>query len=161
MCAMATVAISEQYRPRQVSDLGIFENDGWRLKVTGIAYRGAAPRKELVDATARAARAILPHPAVSPERYGTGFIGVHDGRGACFCFVDWWESENELHHRTLVAPQDSPSELRETTGSGFVACAWDLALICHERQAWVDCVLANPEGPDLDAYLRRRLMTPV
>ena len=49
MCAMATVAISEQYRPRQVSDLGIFENDGWRLKVTGIAYRGAAPRKELVD----------------------------------------------------------------------------------------------------------------
>ena len=25
-----------------------------------------------------------------------------------------------------------------------------------ERQAWIECVLTNPNGPDLEAYLARR-----
>ena len=25
-----------------------------------------------------------------------------------------------------------------------------------ERSAWVECVLTNPKGPDLEAYLARR-----
>ncbi|TAH35561.1 MAG: hypothetical protein EYC70_12960 [Planctomycetota bacterium] len=35
-------------------------------------------------------------------------------------------------------------------------CVWDLHLQYQERQAWVECVLADPEGPDLEAYLARR-----
>ncbi len=151
------IELTEGYEPRPVTDLGTFEMGGWRMKLTGIAYHGPSPREELVEATTQAAAKILPQPAVTDSRYGVGFIGIHDGRGACFCFVDWWEAENELHHRTLLAPADSPRALAAAPDTGFIACAWDLAVIAHERQAWVDTVLANPSGPDVDGYLRRRL----
>jgi hypothetical protein len=39
------------------------------------------------------------------------------------------------------------------TPSGLTACVWDLCVQCFERQAGVDCVLANPDGPDLKAYV--------
>ena len=153
----SAVVLSEGYEPRPISDLGTFEHAGWRMKLVGIAYRGARPRDALVEATTKVVPAILPQPAVTDVRYGTGFIGIHDGRQACFCFIDWWESENELHHRTLLAPSERPAALSEVTGTAFMACAWDLAVIAHERQAWVDTVLANPQGPDLDAYIACRL----
>ena len=151
------LVLAEGYDPRPVSDLGTFEHGGWTMKLIGIAYHGPRPRDALVQAATMAAAHILPQPAVTDQRYGTGFIGIHDGRGACFCFVDWWEAENELHHHTLLAPSEQPAALEEVTGTGFIACAWDLAVIAHERQAWVETVLANPGGPDLDAYLARRL----
>ena len=41
--------------------------------------------------------------------------------------------------------------------SGLIAYVWDLAVIGFERQAWIDCVLANQNGPDFKAYLARTL----
>jgi hypothetical protein len=38
---------------------------------------------------------------------------------------------------------------------GPMACTYELAVVCFERQAWVDCVLAAPQ-PDLAAYLAAR-----
>ena len=154
---MSRIRLAEGYTPRPVTSLGVLEHAGWHMKLIGISYRDAQPRPELVDAAGRAARAVLPVPAVTPNRYGLGFVGIHDGRGACFVFVDWWEAENELHHHTFTAPQGAPEELVEVTGSGFAACAWDLAVMSHERDAWVRTVLANPAGPDPDGYLATRL----
>ncbi len=151
------LVLAEGYDPRPVSDLGTFEHGGWRMKLIGIAYHGLRPRNVLVQSATEAAGRIPPQPAVTVQCYGIGFIGIHDGRGACFCFVDWWEAENELHHHTLLAPSEQPAALEEVTGTGFIACAWDLAVAAHERQSWVETVLANPRGPDLDAYLARRL----
>ena len=38
-----------------------------------------------------------------------------------------------------------------------IACAWDLSVIAFERAAWVQHMLANPRGPDLEAYLVAQL----
>jgi len=154
---MSSIILTEGYTPRPFSALDTFHADDWTLKVTGIAYHSERPRQGLIDATLTKATEVLPQPAVTDNRYGVGFIGIHDGRGACFSFVDWWESENELHHHTFLAPWEQPSQLIDVTGQGFTACAWDLALISHERLAWVSHVLANPGGPDLNAYLTDRL----
>jgi hypothetical protein len=32
-------------------------------------------------------------------------------------------------------------------------CIRDLALQAFERDTWIACVLANPDGPDLERYL--------
>jgi hypothetical protein len=95
----------------------------------------------------------LPCPAVTDDRYGVGFVGAHDGRGANFVFVDWWAAEDELHHHTWLSSKEEPGTLRATGPDDFTACAWDLAVIGHERAAWVRHVLARAEGPDIDAYL--------
>ncbi len=155
------VALTESYAPRPIRFLDLWEEGGWRLKVYGIAYRGDTPRAPLIAAAKRAARERLPLPAVAADRYGVGFLGIHDGRGANFVFVDWWTHENELVHHLYQSNGDRPANLEYATPRAVIACVWDLELMAFERAAWVRTVLANPRGPDLDAYLAARLDTRV
>jgi hypothetical protein len=151
------VRLAEPYATRPVRCLDLLSFDGWRLKLYGITYRGERPVQALVEAAVDAARERLPRPAVTDDRYGVGFVAAHDGRGANFVFVDWWENEDELHHHTWLSSKEEPGGLRATSADEFTACAWDLGVIGHERAAWVRHVLARAEGPDLDAYLGDRL----
>ena len=87
--------------------------------------------------------------------HGVGFLGVHEGRDANFVFVDWWAGENELRHHVYRSSTQNPAQLEYVSGVG--GGVWDLQLVWFERNAWVEKVLANPRGPDLDAYLNKRL----
>lgn len=68
-------------------------------------------------------------------------------------FVDYWANEYERFHFVYVSPADDPTALRFVTPTDLSACVWDLRVIGFERQAWIDAVLANPAGPDLDKCL--------
>jgi hypothetical protein len=151
------IRLAEPYAPRSIRCLDLLSFDGWRVKLYGITYRGDRPVQSLVDAAAAVAQEQLPRPPVTDHRYGVGFVGAHDGRGANFVFVDWWENEDELHHHTWLSSKQEPGRLRATVPADFTACAWDLAVITHERAAWLRHVLARAEGPDLTAYLDDRL----
>jgi len=151
------ITLTEAYAPRPIRFLELWKPAGWRLKVYGVAYSGARPDEALVAAAKHAAEARLPDPEITPRCYGVGFLGVHEGRGSNFVFVDWWAHENELHHHVHVSQSSAPTELIEVTSTGLIACVWDLRIIGFERDAWVETVLANPQGPDLDVYLARRL----
>jgi hypothetical protein len=153
----ATIELRERYRTRSIRSLGLWEPGGWRLKVYGIAYEGDTPREGLVEAVKRRAMEVLPAQPTGDGRYGVGFIGAHDGRAGCFGFLDWWADENELHHRAFNGPWDSPDAIAPVKSDGSIACAWDIAVIAFERQAWVDTVLANPRGPSLETYLGQRM----
>ena len=48
----------------------------------------------------------------------------------------------------------SPSARVENQPTG---CVWELAIVDFERRAWIEDVLLNPPGPDLERYLERRL----
>ena len=71
--------------------------------------------------------------------------------------LNWWADENELHHHVYISPSGEAGALQYATPSGPIACVWDLGLIGFERDCWVDMILANPKGPDLEGYLARRL----
>jgi hypothetical protein len=150
------IKLQEPYQPRPIRFLELWQEAEWRLKVYGIAYQRPLPRPELLEAAKRVARPRLLS-ANGQRHYGVGFLGVHDGRGANFVFVDYWADENELHHHVYVSPADDPVALDYVTPTGLVACVWDLRVLGFERQAWVDTVLANPAGPDVEQYLLRRL----
>lgn len=145
--------LEEPYAPRWVRHLEVWNHGDWRLKLYGIAYQGDAPGRDLVDSAKQEATARLPAPAHTPRRYGVGFMGVHEGRGANLMFLDWWADENELHHHACVTGPAPPYAWHYVTPTGLAACVWDLAVICFERRAWIDTVLAAA-APDPEAYLR-------
>lgn len=153
------IQLRAPYEPRPIRFLELWQDSGWRIKVYGISHCREVPPWELVRAAKTVARRCLPHPPVGPNRYGVGFIGVHEGRGKNFIFIDWWVDENELQHHGFESPTDRPDALSEIPVGSAIACVWDLGVLSFERQAWVDTVLANPNGSDLDAYLARRLNT--
>lgn len=145
------------YLPRPIECQEVWATAGWQVKVYGIAYGRPAPRPELVAAAKRLATQTLP-PVTTAGVAGVGFVGAHDARGGhCFVFVDWWADENELHHKVFSGP--SPDALRPVGPDDQMACVWDLTVIDFERRSWYDTVMRNTAGPDLAAYLGRRLRT--
>ena len=145
------------YQPRPIRFLELWQESGWRLKVYGIAYQRPLPRPELIEAAKAVARPHLLQATAIQRGYGVGFLGVHDGRGANFVFLDYWADENELHHHVYISPTHQPARLEYATPGGLIACVWDLRVLCFERQAWLQSVLANPSGPDIEQYLESRL----
>lgn len=145
--------IRNPYRSRSISFLELWYHAGWRLKVYGIAHDAEHPAHGLVERARELAAACLPMPAITDDRYGVGFIGVHEGQGSNLVFVDWWANENELNHRVFVSRPDRPLAFTDVTATGPTACVWDLAVIGFERQAWVAAALQAPGGPDLARYL--------
>ena len=141
------------YRKRSVRFMGLLRADDWRLKEYGISYRGERPAPLLVQAARDVAKQRLGLSGGLSNHYGVGFVGVHEGKTGNFVFVDWWADQNELHHHVYVSPLDSPADLEYETPSGLSACIWDLFVIGHERDAWVECVLKSPRDPDLETYL--------
>lgn len=143
----------EPYAPRAVRPRGVQAFGDWTLKLYGIAYRGDEPGPELVEAALAAAESALPETALSDDRYGLGFLGIHEGRDSNFVFVCWWENENELQQRVFYSTPDRPGELRSARPDDPIACVWDLSVLAHEREAWIRHMLSEPRGADAGAYL--------
>jgi hypothetical protein len=145
------------YRPRPIRCQGIWGSGGWRLKVYGIAHGSEVPKPALIEALKATAPDVLPQPAITNRRYGVGFVCAHQGRTADVAFIDWWEDEDELHHRMFISDPGSQGQLRPARADELTACSWDLALIGFERDVWVETVLKNADGPGIDDYLQTRM----
>lgn len=154
-----TMQLSAPYKTRPIRFLELWQHEGWRVKVYGFAAASERPSQELVDAIKGLAAETLPTPAVDEHRYGVAFLYAHQGQGGGgFAAVNWWGNENELFHFQYESPAGALSDLRSIAETGgTMGCVWDLAVIEHERKAWMECVLVNEGGPDLDAYLARVL----
>jgi hypothetical protein len=152
----AAVRVEPRYQPRHARFIRLETLGDWRLKVYGLSLLGRPARSELVEATVELARASLPRPAVTDDRYGAAFAIAHDAATASIGLVYWWQSANELHQRCYAGPLETP---RAMTAMAHPAagCVWEMAIIGFERQAWLDEVLASPDGGSIDRYLARRL----
>jgi hypothetical protein len=145
----------EPYAPRSFRFIEPLTLGDWRMKLYGIAWQGELPRSELLEAAKRVAADVLAEETAN--NYKVGFIGAHDGRGACFVFVDFWGNENELFHRVFLSRLNEPQELEPRKESDSSVCVWDLRLQSFEREAWIEHILKKPDAPDFDGYLAERL----
>ena len=152
--------LGDPYQPRPVRFIRLDRSGDWRLKVYGIATPGRTPRPELVAAAMELAPAVLPDPAIDDERYGVGIVLVHDSATFSLAIYYWWQSANELHQRMYFAPRNDPRALVKMADPG-AGCVWELSVVDFERRAWLEDVLANPRGPDIDRYLTRRFSAEV
>lgn len=147
----------DRYRGREIRLLDVWKPDDWRMKVYGIGARGGMPSSGLMQRAKKTAARLLETVASHTDHYGVGFLGVHRGRGADVVFVDWWASENELHHHLHVAEPGRPETLRPRDAHELSACVWDLEVVAFERDAWVRCVLEHPDSPRWDEYMATSL----
>lgn len=148
------------YRTRPIRFLHLAEHNGWRIKVYGIRFREAegpdAPDARIVALAEQAVLPRLPQPAIADDRYGVGFLVVHQGQDRNWLLLDWWYDREILKQRLFSSPLAAPDAITPAEPD-LLACTWELAVHGFERQAWIDTVLNNPNGPDVDAYLSRQL----
>jgi len=139
------------YRPRSLDAHGVESRDGWRIKRYAIRFDPGSDLNRLVPGI-EMAWAALPRPAAAPGRPAVGFLIAHQGRGADYVVLGWWDRENELPLRVFVRPAGEPA-FRAAQASESV-CVWDLQVIGFERDAYTATVLSE-RGSDIEGYLRR------
>ena len=145
------------YRPRPIRFLGPREHAGWRIKVYEISHDAGAPVEwPHFERGLALALGTLPAPAVTAERPGAGFLIAHQGRGADYAVVGWWDRENELPVRVFFRDRAAGDAWRPAQG-GESFCVWDLQVIWFERETYVATVLGGRGTEALDEYLRRGL----
>ena len=81
---------------------------------------------------------------------------AHDPTSLYIALLNWWQSENELHQRIYVSPKETPIAFVPVENQP-AGCVWELEIVDFERRAWIEDVLANPDGPSLERYLERRV----
>jgi hypothetical protein len=138
------------YAARNIQFLRQLRQGAWRVKLYSIALdQPVVDEDRFAPGLERALRA-LPELARTPGRPGVAFCILHQGRGADYVVLGWWDRENELPLRIYVkTPEDAT--WRPARGSESV-CVWDLEVIAFERDAYITTVLAMPPAP-IDAYL--------
>lgn len=151
------------YETRTVAFLGRVPAAGATLKLYGISRDGAPPAPALLDAARRLADGYLlaPRPechaggvdwAACPE-HGLGTLIVHAGRESVFVLLDYWIGENMLRHRVWAAPLGDPAAFEPLAPADVAVCVWELAVLQHERAAWLRHVLTPHGRSDVEAYL--------
>lgn len=136
------------YAPRDTRFVGLRTSNGWTLKQYEIRFEPDADLSNFSAASELADR-TLPAPDPSAGRPGYGFTIAHAGRGADYFVLGWWNAENELPLSVWVRRDGTDWRPAQ---DGESICVWDLEVIWHERQAWVQWML-NERAPDARAYL--------
>ncbi len=139
--------LDRTYAPRLAKFVSDERFGAWACKLYGLADPDKGVRAELLDRTRELAARSLPD-----EGYGASFAIAHDAAYP-IALVYWWQGVNELHQRSFIGETIGGLEPVEWTPAG---CVYELAIVEFERRGWIEDVIGNPDGPDLERYLGRR-----
>jgi hypothetical protein len=146
------------FQDKYVRSQPAFELGGRHMKPYHITLGPAAQlAPAIVDAAYTVAAKLLNPPDL--EMPPASWLVLHEGgRGAMYvCVYDWvWGNAVEVRSASAAepffdCPDDDPSHFVKNTRV-LAGCVWELAVLEHERAAWVRHMLA-PDQPDLDGYL--------
>ncbi|MFF5181370.1 hypothetical protein ACFY2Q_25360 [Micromonospora sp. NPDC000316] len=147
------------FRDKDLTTPGPIMVDGRQLK----RYHVDQPERRIEPEVEKAAYDLLPALLADAPRDGTpaaGWVVLHRGADTgAYLLAYTWVWDNALEIRVGVAgqpvldcPDQDPAHFVQLRRP-VVGCVWEVAVLEHERAAWVRHMLA-PESPDLPGYLR-------
>lgn len=144
----------EVYRPRVISDHGIWDDGIQQFKIYGLLADGKTLSAGMLSEARRFLKVeVLDRVTTMGESNGLGFVIIHPGDLGLSISAHWWVQGSVLcqHiHRQLY----DASEPMDTVARPVVACVWELALINAEQEAWRQTMMRTT--PDRAAYLEAR-----
>lgn len=139
------------YAERDRTFQGVLDRQGHHLKEYAIHSGPETLDRSSFEAGIELVLRELPPPSLADGRPGLGFMIAHRGCGADYVVLGWWDRENELPVRVVVRDGERWRPARPSESF----CVWDLDVIAHERDAYVETVLAGPGESGADGYLER------
>ena len=148
--------VLDPYIARPIEFIDQVKSEGWRIKVYGISAKSVPLPEAIVSEVLKNVLSHLPQPAVTEQRYGVGFLIIHQGTMRNWILLDWWEKEDIIHHKLFSSPLDEPSVITTEADKSLIACVHELRVITFESEAWIKTVLGHDDNPDFDKYLKLR-----
>ncbi len=137
------------FQSRKTTFVNLLQHGDWRIKLYTINA------KEKVDTAAVLEKALsqLPTPALTQNRYGVGFLIIHQGVVANWFLLNWWGYEDILHQKLFSSPIDDFAAIKNAEDKTIMACIHELVIHHFEVKAWKKWVLST-ETPDFEEYLK-------
>lgn len=156
-CMERRVNNFEPYEIRPIESLDQVHSEGWRIKVYGISAKLQLLPNELVTEGIKYVLASLPKPAITDQRYGVGFLIIHQGTMRNWFLLDWWEQGDILHHLLFSSPLTDPNNITAEPNKTLIACVHELRVINFESESWIKTVLCKDSEPDFEKYLKLKI----
>ncbi|ETX15739.1 hypothetical protein OCH239_11180 [Roseivivax halodurans JCM 10272] len=138
------------YAPRPLRTLASWQVGALAVKVYHIG--AAAPSEDLLQAARNEAARMDQAAMTEADAHGLGFVVIHEGEAGTWLLMDWWAHGDILCQRLSLA---RGAEFEAMDDRPLAACVWELAVIGHERDAWLRHMMTG--GPDPEGYLSDRL----
>lgn len=129
------------YRPRPIASLPA------KTDADGIKLYTIAPEGKAVDASRYLPRLrAMKQARPVAWRDTPAFAICHEGASARYLVLGWWGNSNEMF--IAVAAEDASGWVEDLSRYSF--CLWDMEVMWHERNAFVERMYGTE--PSLDAY---------
>jgi len=144
--------IKNPYKTRPVRYIGLIKHEGWTVKAYSISAKHAMVPDELI-AFAKAQLSVWLQKSEGYTTYNIAVLIVHEGVDGIFTLLNWWIDENTIQNQVFFSAYDKPGTYVGLSENGVVACVWELAVLWHERNAWITHVLKKNDRPDWEGYV--------
>lgn len=133
------LALADCHHARTVRPLGVHEAGGHLVK----AYAVEAPGRKVTGRDEESALAVAgAHLGLGRTRGSAGLavLIVHAGGDGDYVLVQSWIEGYMSDLAVFAGPAGDPGALRPGR-AGLAPCVWEAAVLTHERDAYVRCVL--------------------
>lgn len=145
----------EQFKKRAVSYLGLHEFNDWKFKIYSLKY----DETRIIPDIEKIIKSKLPNwvkektQINSFPNYKIGTVIIHEAKDCVLTIVNWWVYENVIQNHVYFSELDSPNDIEDYSNKGVQFCVWEMNIIWHERNLWVEHILKKSEKPDWKSYL--------
>ena len=132
----------------------LVELDGWQVKTYKISPKEAFGSQEILENALAALPTWMEKAGeLQLPTHRSAFLIVHEGGDGVWSILSWWIGGDMLQTTTYFTPYEQPGLFRHYPNNSSMACVWELAVVCHERKAWIEHVLKKADAPDFSGYL--------
>lgn len=136
-----------KFKPRKTTFLKVVTHRDWRIKLYVINEK-----VKIEDAAVIKILNHLPIPALTENRYGIGFLIIHQGVVANWFLLNWWGYEDIVHQKLFNSPVDDFAKIKKAEDRTIMACVHELTIYNFEMTAWKKWALSM-DKPDFNKYL--------
>ncbi|MBE2216899.1 MAG: hypothetical protein IAE90_01770 [Ignavibacteria bacterium] len=146
--------LNTEYKKRPVRFIDLYETNGWKIKIYSISVLNERVSQETIAQVKEQIPGWLKLSSIHQlETYNIATLILHEGNEGVFALINWWIGENMLQHYVYFSAYENPGQFTLFSDKGITFCVWELAVMWHERNAWVEHVIKNSSRPDFEAYL--------
>jgi hypothetical protein len=149
--AQGRAVVYQPFTARTIHWNGLFGFGGCQFR----SYAVISPERSFdfraFDVGVMLAMKEVPSADPAAGRPGAGVLIRHQGPTVDYAVVAWWDQQNELPVRVVVRSATGwrPANAHESF------CVWDLEILWHERNAWLETALRGlPINVGVERYLR-------
>lgn len=144
----------EIYRPRGVSNLGLWDMAGLQFKIYGLVADDRSIDQAMLGLARSFVQAdVLPLVAEEGDDNGMGFVIIHPGELGVTISAHWWIQGSVLCQHNYRKPYAATKSV-DTVKRPVIGCVWELALINAEQKAWRRTMMKTEPIPA--AYMASR-----